>query len=102
MSAQLTVLYAVLSTLFGKIYSVIISTVLKKANSGDKPEGFIIHYLKLRYTNEMEKAMLSAHGVCYEDYKRKLNVRMEVEKRRELDYLISKRLSADFDGRIHF
>lgn len=102
MSAQLTDLYAILSTLFGQIYSVIISTVLKKANSGDKPEGFIIHYLKLRYTNEMEKAMLSAHGVCYEDYKRKLNVRMEVEKRRELDYLISKRLSADIDGRIHF
>ncbi|WHZ06212.1 hypothetical protein QNH48_12750 [Neobacillus sp. YX16] len=57
--------------------------------------------MKLKYTNEMEKAMLSAHGVCYEEYKRKLNVRMEVEKRRELDYLISKRLSADFDGRLH-
>ncbi|MEH6994816.1 hypothetical protein V7075_19245 [Neobacillus drentensis] len=57
--------------------------------------------MKLKYTNEMEKAMLSAHGVCYEDYKRKLKVRMEVEKRRERDYLISKRLSADFDGRIH-
>ncbi len=45
--------------------------------------------------------MLIAHGVCYEDYKRKLNVRMEVEKRRELDYMKCKRLIADFDGRIH-
>ena len=101
MSAQLTVLYAVLSTLFGQIYSVIISTVLKKANSGDKPEGFIIHYLKLRYTNEMEKALLNAHGVCYEDYKRKHTVRMEVEKNREQDYLTCKRLVADFDSRVH-
>ncbi|MEH7178347.1 hypothetical protein V7108_10745 [Neobacillus vireti] len=87
--------------MFGKNYSVIINNVIKKANKGDKPEGFIIHYLKLRYTNEMEKAMLSAHGVCYEDYKRKHNVRMEVEKKREQDYLNCKRLVADIDSRLH-
>jgi len=57
--------------------------------------------MKLKYTNEMEKGLLRAHGVCYEVYKRKLNVRMEVEKRRELDHLLCKQLSANFDGRLH-
>lgn len=77
-------------------------TVTKnKSLSRFKPEGYIIHYLNLKYTNVMEKALLSAHGVCYEDYKRKHNVRMEVERRREQDYLNCKRLIADFDGRLH-
>ncbi|WP_374932298.1 hypothetical protein [Neobacillus driksii] len=69
--------------------------------NGKKPEGFIIHYLKMKYTNEMEKGLLSAHGVCYEVYKRKLDVRMEVEKRRELDHLLCKQLYAHFDGKLH-
>ncbi|WP_335485565.1 hypothetical protein [Neobacillus niacini] len=55
----------------------------------------------MKYTNEMEKALLTAHGVCYEEYKRKLHVRLEVEKRREQDYLTCKRLVSDLDGKIH-
>jgi hypothetical protein len=55
----------------------------------------------MKYTNEMEKGLLRTHGVCYEVYKRKLNVRMEVEKRREMDHLLCKQLSANFDGRLH-
>ena len=66
-----------------------------------KPEGFVIHCLNLKYTNEMEKALLNAHGVCYEDYKRNLHVRMKVEKRREQDYLASKRLISDLNGKFH-
>jgi hypothetical protein len=49
----------------------------------------------------MEKAMLNAHGICFEDYKRKLHVRMEVEKRREKDYLTCKRLFSNMYGKIH-
>jgi hypothetical protein len=49
----------------------------------------------------MEKALLGAHGVCYEVYKRKLNVRMEVEKRREREHLLCKQLYANFVGRLN-
>ncbi len=37
----------------------------------------------------MEKALLSAHGVCYKVYCRNHDIRLEVEKRREHDYLVS-------------
>lgn len=40
----------------------------------------------------MEKAMHGAHGVGYEVYRRKHDVRMRVEKRREQDYLKSCRI----------
>jgi hypothetical protein len=101
LSAYLIALYAGLSTLFGKIISAIIITVIKKAIKAIKPEGFVIHCLKLKYTNEMEKALLNAHGVCYEEYKRKHHVRMKVEKRREQDYLTCKRLVSDLDSKLH-
>lgn len=65
-----------------------------------KPEEIHIH-LKMNYTSLMEKAMLSAHGVCYELYSRKHDVRMQVEKRRDLEYIASQRMSADLDRRLH-
>lgn len=69
---------------------------------GDKkPEGFIIHCLPLNYTSKMEKAMLAAHGVCYEVYKRNHKIRMNVEKRRELEYLKSQQMSAAIERKIH-
>ncbi|WML50733.1 hypothetical protein RCG23_15830 [Neobacillus sp. PS3-34] len=64
-------------------------------------EGFIINHLQLNYTNEMEKAMQSAHGVGYAVYSQKHDVRMEVEQRREEDYLKSQRIVADLDRKAH-
>jgi hypothetical protein len=55
----------------------------------------------MEYTNEMEKAMHGAHGVGYETYKRKHNVRMQVEKRRENEYIESRRMIADLDRKVH-
>ncbi|MCA1033883.1 MULTISPECIES: hypothetical protein [Bacillaceae] len=55
----------------------------------------------MNYTSEMEKAMHSAHGVGYEVYSRKHDVRMSVEKRREQDYLKSQRMVADLERKVH-
>ncbi|WP_335870296.1 hypothetical protein [Bacillus sp. 2205SS5-2] len=49
----------------------------------------------------MEKAMHAAHGVGYEVYKRKHDVRMQVEKRRENDYIQSRRIIANLDRKVH-
>ncbi|MFI8576038.1 MULTISPECIES: hypothetical protein [Rossellomorea] len=49
----------------------------------------------------MEKAMHGAHGIGYEVYKRKHEVRMQVEKRREQDYKESRRMIAAFDRKVH-
>ncbi|MEH7480220.1 hypothetical protein V7157_03735 [Neobacillus drentensis] len=50
----------------------------------------------------MEKAMYSAHGVGYEDYRRHHTVRMRVEKRRKKDYINCLRMVADLDRLVHF
>jgi hypothetical protein len=50
----------------------------------------------------MEKAMRSAHGVGYEDYKRHHSVRMRVEKRREKNYIKCRRMVADLDKLLHY
>jgi hypothetical protein len=50
----------------------------------------------------MEKAMLSAHGVGYEDYRRHHSVRMKVEKRSKKDYINCRRMVADLDRLIHY
>ncbi|MHA6488634.1 hypothetical protein [Bacillus cabrialesii] len=42
----------------------------------------------------MEKAMQMSHGIGYEEYGRRLETRMKVERQRELDYAKSKRISA--------
>lgn len=56
--------------------------------------------LNLRYTSEMEKAMHESHGVGYEEYNMKHDVRMEVEQKREDDYLKSQRIIAEIDRKI--
>ncbi|RHW42665.1 hypothetical protein D1B31_03485 [Neobacillus notoginsengisoli] len=56
--------------------------------------------LNLRYTSEMEKAMQDTHGVGYEEYNLKHDVRMEVEQKREDDYVKSQRIIADIDRKI--
>jgi hypothetical protein len=50
----------------------------------------------------MEKAMHGTHGVGYEVYRRKHDVRMRVEKRREQDYLKSRRIIKEIGRLGHF
>lgn len=45
--------------------------------------------------------MHAAHGVCYEVYCSKHDVRMKVEKAREKDYLKSQRILSDIDRKVH-
>ncbi|MBN8193598.1 hypothetical protein JI667_15720 [Bacillus sp. NTK074B] len=55
----------------------------------------------MSYTSEMEKAMHGAHGIGYEVYKRKHDVRMQVEQKREREYKESRRMLAALDRRVH-
>jgi hypothetical protein len=48
----------------------------------------------------MEKAMQKAHGVGYEVYSRKLNVRIKVEKNREKDYHKSQMIVNDLERKL--
>ncbi len=45
--------------------------------------------------------MQGAHGVGYEVYSQKHEVRMKVEQKREQDYLQSQRIVADLDRKVH-
>ncbi|WP_157843170.1 hypothetical protein [Bacillus sp. FJAT-42315] len=47
----------------------------------------------------MDKAMHGAHGVGYEVYSQNHEVRMDVERQREEDYINSRRMVADFSRR---
>ncbi|WP_165967162.1 hypothetical protein [Jeotgalibacillus sp. S-D1] len=49
----------------------------------------------------MEKAMQGSHGVGYETYMRKHEVRMDVEMKREEDYKKGQQLIADLDSKLH-
>ncbi|WP_394356245.1 hypothetical protein [Bacillus changyiensis] len=40
----------------------------------------------------MEKAMQSAHGIGYQEYSRRHTTRLEVEKKREIQYRKSKQI----------
>lgn len=83
-----------------------IDVIMFYVNHNKSPEaiktgGIHIHCLPLNYTSKMEKALLAAHGVCYEVYKRNHNVRMNVERRREQEYLKSQQMSADIERKFH-
>ncbi|GHH96857.1 hypothetical protein [Neobacillus kokaensis] len=67
-----------------------------------KTGGICINQLKLNYTHDMEKAMYSAHGVCFADYSRKLDVRMKVERRREREYLQSQHILTNIEKKLHY
>lgn len=49
----------------------------------------------------MERALRGAHGIGYEVYKRKHRVRMAVERKREVEYIHSRRVVADIDRKFH-
>lgn len=53
------------------------------------------------YTAEMEKAMQHSHKIGYAEYCRKLDKRLDVEKKREQEYAACKHLAAQMDGKIH-
>ncbi|WP_167578638.1 hypothetical protein [Jeotgalibacillus proteolyticus] len=55
----------------------------------------------MEYTGDMEKAMQSSHGVGYETYMTKHDVRMEVEMRREEDYKKEQQLLQELDPQLH-
>ncbi len=55
----------------------------------------------MTYTGEMEKAMQGAHGVGYEVYKQKHQVRMQVEQKREQEYQESRRMISDLERMGH-
>ncbi|MEC1688287.1 hypothetical protein [Bacillus mojavensis] len=48
----------------------------------------------------MEKAMQLSHGIGYEEYGRRLDTRIEVERQRELEYKKCKRYSAELNEKI--
>lgn len=93
------VIFPLISTLWKNKVDVIILIVLTQCllNFKKRRDGFIISYLQLRYTSEMEKAMHSAHGVGYEVYSRNHDIRMKIEERREQDHLESQRLVSDLN-----
>ena len=97
MLEHLTRIYPLFSPLFRKISHV---TIVYVQHPFQITEGFIIHCLNLKYTTEMEKALLGAHGVCYEVYRRKLKVRIQVEQRRERDYLLSQQMVSDLSTKL--
>ena len=55
----------------------------------------------MEYTTEMEKAMQSSHGVGYETYMRKHDVRMDVEIKREEDYKKGCQIVADLESKLY-
>jgi hypothetical protein len=67
----------------------------------NRKECLFVEKLNMRYTTEMEKAMQNSHGIGYEEYNLKHDVRMEVEQRREEDYLQSRRIVADIDRKVY-
>jgi hypothetical protein len=48
----------------------------------------------------MEKAMQQSHGIGYQEYSRKLEKRIEVEKRREKEYKQSQLIVAQADRQL--
>lgn len=85
-------------------YNVKMKTIFKNTSPSEKnwKEWIGINHLQLSYTSEMEKAMLKAHGVGYEEYSRRLSVRIKVENRRKNDYRKCCRMTADFDRLAHY
>lgn len=56
--------------------------------------------IRIPHTNEMEKAMQQAHGICFAEYERSLQKRIEVERTREKDHRRSTQLTAQTQHRL--
>ncbi|WP_035512775.1 hypothetical protein [Halalkalibacillus halophilus] len=57
--------------------------------------------IDLNYTSDMEKAMQASHGMGYAEYGQKLDQRLAVEKKRELEYQQSRTIITEFDRMVH-
>nr|WP_169513903.1 hypothetical protein [Halalkalibacillus halophilus] len=55
----------------------------------------------MNYTSDMEKAMQASHGMGYAEYGQKLDQRLAVEKKRELEYQQSRTIITEFDRMVH-
>ncbi|MDC3412341.1 hypothetical protein NC797_00405 [Aquibacillus sp. 3ASR75-11] len=55
----------------------------------------------MTYTAEMEKAMQQSHGVGYAEYSRKLEKRLDIEKKRQSSYKRSQQIYAEVDRQLH-
>ena len=55
----------------------------------------------MNYTTDMEKAMYQSHGVGYEQYCQKLEVRMLVEKKREEEYSKGRLIVLNLERKLH-
>jgi peptide deformylase len=53
----------------------------------------------MNHTADMEKAMYQSHGIGYAEYERSLEKRLFIERKREKDYKISRRVADEFDQR---
>lgn len=54
----------------------------------------------MKVTTDMEKAMHQAHGIGYEVYCQKHEVRMKVEIRREKDYFQSQHIAMTHERKL--
>ncbi|MGC4378754.1 hypothetical protein WD019_17795 [Fictibacillus sp. Mic-4] len=61
---------------------------------------FIIQQIKVKHTSEMEKAMQKSHGIGYAEYERSLEKRLEVEEKREAEYVKGLDVTAELDRKI--
>lgn len=52
----------------------------------------ITNLIKTAYTTDMEKAMQRNHGIGYAEYNRSLTKRLEVEKKRDKEYEVTKKI----------
>ncbi|PLT28084.1 hypothetical protein [Peribacillus deserti] len=57
--------------------------------------------LHLQVTHDMEKAMQQNHGIGYSEYSRDLDLRIEVEKKREKSYSKSHQITEELNRRMH-
>ncbi|WP_249871359.1 hypothetical protein [Oceanobacillus saliphilus] len=54
----------------------------------------------MKYTSEMEKGMSQSRHMSYEEYGRKFEKRIEVEKQREEEYKEAKMLASELDSQL--
>ncbi|WP_010647374.1 hypothetical protein [Oceanobacillus massiliensis] len=56
--------------------------------------------MDLNYTSEMEKGLAQSRHIGHEEYGRKLDKRIEVEKQREQEYKEAKKIAAEMDSQL--
>ncbi|WP_246945650.1 hypothetical protein [Bacillus pinisoli] len=65
----------------------------------NRREWLTIQQLELNYTTEMEKAMYLSHRIGYEEYSCTLAKRLEIEKKRQQNYIASRQMISEIERR---